>query len=70
MAIHRKFFIHALVFAACVLLAGGASATEVTMKNDSMTGGGNVAIVWGFAAGEKAAAWLTAPCDGNQEPGR
>lgn len=41
-----------------------ASAAEVTVRNDSLDNFGTAAIVWGFHAGEKAASWLTSPCDG------
>ncbi len=42
-----------------------ALASEVTLRNDSLSDFGNAAIVWGFAPGEKAASWLTSPCSGN-----
>lgn len=45
--------------------AGSAGATEVTIKNDSLTDFGSAAIVWGFVSGEMAGSWLTSPCDGN-----
>jgi len=51
--------------AVALALAGTASATEVTLKNDSLTDFGSAVIVWGFVAGEKAASWLTSPCEGN-----
>lgn len=41
-----------------------ASAAEVTVKNDSLVNFGTAAIVWGFVEGEKAASWLTSPCNG------
>jgi uncharacterized repeat protein (TIGR01451 family) len=44
--------------------AGTAGAAEVTVQNDSLTAGTGVLIL-GFASGEKAASWLTSPCDGN-----
>lgn len=42
-----------------------ARAAEVTVQNDSLTGGQTGAIQAGFAAGERAAAWLTSPCNGS-----
>lgn len=42
-----------------------ATAEEVTVQNDSLTGGNTGALQAGFASGESAAAWLTSPCDGN-----
>ncbi len=50
-----------------VLLAftAGAGANEVTVKNDSLVNNSSGSIQAGFAAGEKAASWLTSPCDGN-----
>jgi uncharacterized repeat protein (TIGR01451 family) len=35
------------------------------MQNDAITSSSNAAIVYGFAAGEAAAAWLTSPCTGD-----
>ena len=46
-------------------IAMAASANEVTVQNDSLTDGGSGTIQAGFVAGEKAASWLTTPCDGN-----
>lgn len=40
-------------------------AAEVTIKNDSLNELGGASIVWGFVGGEKAASWLTSPCNGN-----
>ena len=48
-----------------LVLATGAVASEVTVKNDSLTDFGTATIVWGFVAGEKAGSWLTSPCAGN-----
>lgn len=45
--------------------AGGALAAEVTVQNDSLSNFGTAVIVGGFAQGEKAASWLTSPCNGN-----
>lgn len=47
------------------LLSSLAGAVEITLKNDSLTNLGTAVIVTGFVASEKAAAWLTTPCDGN-----
>jgi len=46
-------------------LATAAQAAEVTVQNDSLTDNSSGTIQAGFVAGEKAAAWLTSPCDGN-----
>lgn len=43
----------------------GAQAVEQTVQNDSLTNFGTAVIVQGFSAGEKAASWLTSPCNGN-----
>jgi len=45
--------------------ARSAPAGEVTVQNDSFQSGGSAIIVGDFIAGERAAARLTAPCDGN-----
>lgn len=50
---------------AAMLAAGTGYAAEITVKNDSLTDFGSASIVWGFASGEKAASWLTSPCNGN-----
>ena len=42
-----------------------AHAAEVTVKNDSLTNFSAAVIVGGFVAGEKAASWLTSPCNGD-----
>lgn len=51
----------------CVVAGAGfsANATEMTVKNDSLTDFGTAVIVGGFVPGEKAASWLTSPCNGN-----
>ena len=49
---------------AMLLLAICAPAEEITVKNDSAVDASTVAIQAGFVAGERAAAWLTSPCDG------
>jgi uncharacterized repeat protein (TIGR01451 family) len=48
-----------------IALAATATANEVTVQNDSLGNGGQGTIEAGFVANEKAAAWLTSPCDGN-----
>lgn len=45
-------------------LAFGAQATEITVKNDSLTDFSSGAIQAGFVANEKAAVWLDSPCAG------
>ncbi|MEO5559571.1 MAG: hypothetical protein ABIO49_07120 [Dokdonella sp.] len=45
--------------------AASAGANEVTVKNDSLVNNSSGNIQAGFAPGEKAASWLTSPCDGN-----
>lgn len=47
------------------LLSSLAAAVEITLKNDSLNNLGTAVIVTGFIPSEKAAAWLTTPCDGN-----
>lgn len=49
---------------ATALVATGVGAVEQTVRNDSLTDGGSGVIVYGFAAGEAAASWLTSPCNG------
>lgn len=46
------------------LAAGAVQATEVTVKNDSLTDFSSGAIQAGFAANEKGAVWLDSPCVG------
>lgn len=48
-----------------LLACSSAHAVEQTMQNDAITSSSNAAIVYGFAAGEAAAAWLTSPCTGD-----
>lgn len=55
----------AFLLSAAIALASGAAANEITLQNDSLAGGDSGTIQAGFAAGEKAAAWLTSPCDGD-----
>lgn len=45
--------------------AATAAADEVTVQNDSLDNGSDGTIQAGFVTGEKAASWLTTPCDGN-----
>ncbi len=47
------------------LLPTLASATEMTVQNDSLTDFGSAIVEAGFVVGEKGASWLTSPCDGN-----
>jgi hypothetical protein len=39
-------------------------ASEVIVKNDGLVDGGTANIQAGFVAGERAAVWLTSPCEG------
>jgi uncharacterized repeat protein (TIGR01451 family) len=55
----------AFLLSAAIAFASGAAANEVTLQNDSLAAGDSGTIQAGFGAGEKAAAWLTSPCDGN-----
>ncbi len=48
-----------------IAIAVTAAANEVTIQNDSLANGSSGTIQAGFVAGEKAASWLTTPCDGN-----
>lgn len=48
-----------------IAIAMTAGANEVTIQNDSLANGSSGTIQAGFVAGEKAASWLTTPCDGN-----
>lgn len=48
-----------------IAIAATAAANEVTIQNDSLANGSSGTIQAGFVAGEKAASWLTTPCDGN-----
>lgn len=52
----------------CCLIAAAvvlpASATEVTVQNDSFVNGGSAVVVGDFVAGEQAGVRLTSPCDG------
>jgi hypothetical protein len=54
-----------VTWAVFLALPAGARADEVVVQNDSVTDFGQVAIQAGFAADERAAAWLTSPCDGD-----
>jgi hypothetical protein len=57
----RRALASALLLVAALAPARG---DEVTVQNDSVIDFGQVAIQLGFAADERAAAWLTSPCDG------
>jgi uncharacterized repeat protein (TIGR01451 family) len=46
------------------LFGTSVGAVEQTVQNDSLGNGGTGVIVYGFAAGEAAASWLTSPCSG------
>lgn len=48
----------------CGMSATLTRAAETVVKNDSLVDGGTVAIQLGFVANERAAAWLTSPCEG------
>lgn len=54
-----------LAAALVVLSATAAFGGETVIQNDSVVDFGNVAIQVGFVADERAAAWLTATCDGD-----
>lgn len=56
-----RFVAVALAAAAC----GSAQAVEMTVRNDSLGNFSEAVVVGGFVAGEKAASWLTTPCNGN-----
>lgn len=57
--------ISSLGFLCVVCLTGQAVAVETTVQNDSLSNFGSAVIVAGFDQGEKAASWLTSPCNGN-----
>lgn len=59
----RSRFMSVIGIALCALTA--APAAEVVVKNDSLVDGGTVNVQAGFVANERAAAWLTSPCNGN-----
>lgn len=46
-------------------LAAGSAGAQTVIQNDSVIDFGNVAIQAGFVADERAAAWLTATCEGD-----
>lgn len=46
------------------LFGTGAGAVEQTVQNDSLGNGDTGVLVYGFAANEAAASWLTSPCAG------
>jgi uncharacterized repeat protein (TIGR01451 family) len=49
---------------ATALFGMGAGAVEQTVQNDSLGNGDTGVLVYGFAANEAAASWLTSPCAG------
>jgi len=51
--------------ALAMVFSFGVSAAEQTVKNDSLTNLSSAVIVQGFSSGEKAACWLTSPCNGD-----
>lgn len=53
-----------LPLATTLVLARLSPAAEVVVRNDSLEDGGTAAIQAGFVANERAAAWLTSPCNG------
>jgi len=54
-----------IILGLATAFGGPVAASEVTIRNDSLTDFGSAAIVWGFVGGEMAGSWLTSPCDGN-----
>ncbi len=54
-----------LLLATSIACVAPAHAVEVTVQNDSLTNFSSAVVVAGFVAGEKAASWLTSPCNGN-----
>jgi hypothetical protein len=54
-----------LLVAAIGVANSAAQGAEVTVQNDSLTGGDQGIIQAGFDAGESGAAWLTSPCAGD-----
>jgi uncharacterized repeat protein (TIGR01451 family) len=54
-----------MIWVGFALAAGVSGAAEVTVKNDSLVNNATGTIEAGFVTGEKAASWLTSPCDGN-----
>lgn len=48
-----------------VLFASSGQTQEVTVQNDSLTDFDDAVIQAGFVANERAAAWMTSPCDGD-----
>ncbi len=49
---------------ATALFGTGVGAVEQTVQNDSLGNGDTGVLVYGFAANEAAASWLTSPCAG------
>jgi hypothetical protein len=54
-----------LVLGLSLWTAGSARAVDTVLKNDSVVDLGQVAIQAGFVQQERAAAWLSAVCDGD-----
>lgn len=54
-----------ILLGAALAVTGTACANEVTVQNDSLIDTSSGTIELGFVSGEKAASWLTSPCDGN-----
>ncbi len=63
--IARRSMKSVLALGVSMLVTQPGLAAEVVLKNDSLTDLGTAAIVWGFAAQERAASWLTSPCNGD-----
>jgi len=55
----------AVLAGSLALLAAGPAGAQTVIQNDSVIDFGNVAIQAGFVADERAAAWLTATCEGD-----
>lgn len=53
------------IAAVLALFAAAAPAQLVELRNDSVEDFGQVAILTGFVADERAAVWLTSTCDGS-----
>ena len=54
----------AAILLAWALLVSAVQAAEVTVQNDSLTGGDPGIVQLGFDPPESAASWQTSPCDG------
>lgn len=62
---HGRRWAWVLCLTASMPAGTAVRAAEVVVKNDSVTDGSTAVICPCFVAGECAAAWLTAPCNGN-----